>query len=228
MVDSPSDAAATVGGIDPATIDVAEPDRPAPRLRGAWAGRVLGALAVLGVAYVAVTFWQVWHASRTDTRRSSEAIVVLGAAQYDGRPSPVFAARLDTALALYRQGLAPLIVTTGANQLGDRFTEADSGAAYLRERGVPAEAVRSVPVGTNTWEELDATADVLRDLGRRRVLLVSDPYHAYRVDHVADEVGLDGAVVSTPGGAPIRRLLRETAGAGIGRFVGYEALSRLD
>lgn len=228
MVDTPSGAAATGDVVDPATVALAEPTGPARRARRAWAGRIVLALGALVIAYVGFTFWQVWHAARTDTRRASEAIVVLGAAQYDGRPSPAFAARLDTALELYRQGLAPMIVTTGANQVGDRFTEADSGATYLRERGVPEAALRSVPVGTNTWQELDATAAVLRGLGRHRVLLVSDPYHAYRVDHVASEVGLDGVVVSTPGGAPLGQLVRETAGATVGRVVGYEVLAKLD
>lgn len=228
MVDTPSGAAPTADGFDPATIGVAEPTGPVRRARRVRAGRVLVALAVMATAYVGFTFWQVWHAARTDTRRASDAIVVLGAAQYDGRPSPAFAARLDTALELYRQGLAPMIVTTGANQLGDRFTEADSGASYLHDRGVPDAAVRAVPIGTNTWEELDATAAVLRGLGHRRVVLVSDPYHAFRIDHVASEVGLDGVVVSTPGGAPFGRLVRETAGATVGRVVGYEVLSKLE
>lgn len=226
MVDAPDEAAAIGDGFDPATVGVAEPAAPDRRVRRRL-GRIFVALAVLVLGYVAVTFWQVWQASRTDTPRASDAIVVLGAAQYDGRPSPVLQARLDTALALYRDGVAPLIITTGANQAGDRFTEAESGLAYLRDRGVPERALRAVPIGTNTWQELDATAQVLEGLGRSTVVLVSDPYHAYRVEHVAGEVGLDGVVVSTPGGAPFGRLVRETAGATLSRFVGYEALTGL-
>jgi vancomycin permeability regulator SanA len=226
MVDAPSGAAATGDGFDPATVGVAEPAAPDRRVTRRLV-RGLSALSVLVLLYVTFTFWQVWRASRTDDPRVSDAIVVLGAAQYDGRPSPVLQARLDTALDLYRRGVAPLIVTTGANQAGDRFTEADSGVTYLRERGVPAAALRAVPVGTNTWQELDATAQVLEPLGRSSVVLVSDPYHAYRVDHVADEVGLDAVVVSTPGAAPLGRLVRETAGASVSRFVGYEALTGL-
>ena len=195
--------------------------------RRRWIGRFVLAAVLVLVGYLVLTFVQVLSASRDDDRVRSDAIVVLGAAQYDGRPSPVFQARLDTALRLYEDGLAPVIVTTGANQAGDRFTEAESGLAYLRDRGVPERALRAVPIGTNTWQELDATAQVLEGLGRSRVVLVSDPYHAYRVEHVADEVGLDGVVVSTPGAAPFGRLVRETAGATVSRFVGYGALTGL-
>src|SRR5690606_27720941 len=124
----------------------------------------------------AVTFVQVWHASTQDDERPSEAIVVLGAAQYDGRPSPVLQARLDRAYELYRAGVAPLIVTTGANQEGDRFTEGYVGFDYLRNRGVPEDDLLVITDGVNTWEELSATANQLRPLGLDRVVLVSDGY----------------------------------------------------
>ncbi len=188
---------------------------------------MLGAIAAVAVLYPSVMFVQVWRAARVDDRRPSDAIVVLGAAQYDGRPSPVFQARLDTAAELWRDGIAPRIVTTGANQVGDRFTEAESGRLYLLDQGVPATAIVSVPVGRNTWQELEATAAVLLADGDRRVTLVSDPYHAYRIRRIADDVGLDGAVVSTPGNPSMMRLVHETAGAGLGRIIGYERLSRL-
>ena len=159
LVETPSDAAATGDGIDVPADEVAEPAAVSRRAHGRRVVPIVVGLAVLGISYVGFTFWQVWHAARTDSPRVSDAIVVLGAAQYDGRPSPVLQARLDTALDLYRRGVAPLIVTTGANQEGDRFTEADTGVAYLVERGVPRAALLSVPVGRNTWEELSATAD---------------------------------------------------------------------
>ncbi len=226
MVDSLSDTAATDSGTTRSTAAVAEPAPARGRARRRAGVAALGLMA-LSVLYMVFTFWQVWHASQVDDRRPSDAIVVLGAAQYDGRPSPVLQARLDTAYQLYTQGLAPLVVTTGANQVGDRHTEAESGYEYLRDKGVPESALLAIPIGTNTWEELSATADKLGALGRSTVVLVSDSYHAYRVDQVADEVGLDGVVVSTPGSASLNRLLRETAGASVGRIVGYEALAKL-
>ena len=115
--------------------------------------RVLTAviLAVfLVLVYVVVTFVQVWAASRENQAGKAGAIVVLGAAQYNGRPSPVLAARLDHALDLYHDGVAPLIVVTGGRQQGDRFTEATTGYNYLRDHGVPDDAIRKEVQGRST------------------------------------------------------------------------------
>ena len=185
-------------------------------------------LVLLGFLYVATTFVQVWWASRSDDARPVDAIVVLGAAQYDGRPSPVLEARLDTALALYEQGLAPVIVTTGSNQEGDRFTEGFTGFTYLRDQGVPEADLRIVVDGTNTFEELSATANVLRDesLGEQ-VLLVSDPYHALRAVEIAREVGLEAWFSPTDLDSSFRQLVRETAGVSLGRIVGFRRVSNL-
>ena len=92
-------------------------------------------MAVLAVSYVATTFVLVWQASRHDGRVRADAIVVLGAAQYNGVPSPVLRQRLDHALDLYREGVAPLVVVTGGRQPGDRYTEATTGYNYLRDHG---------------------------------------------------------------------------------------------
>ena len=105
-----------------------------------WSRRTIAILAGLGVLYVGVTFLQVLLASGEDDREPADAIVVLGAAQYDGEPSPVLAARLDHAEALWREGLAPIVVTTGSNLPGDRFTEGYAGYEYLRFAGIPDEA----------------------------------------------------------------------------------------
>ncbi len=177
---------------------------------------------------MAITFAQVWLASRDDQARQVDAIVVLGAAQYDGRPSPVLEARLDTALALYEQGFAPVIVTTGSNQVGDRFTEGFTGFTYLRDQGVPEGDLRIVVDGTNTFEELSATANVLRDeqLGDT-VLLVSDPYHALRAVEVAREVGLEAWFSPTDLDSSLRQLVRETAGVSLGRLIGFRRVSNL-
>ena len=185
-------------------------------------------LAAAAVAYFVVTFVQVWQASTRDEARASEAIIVLGAAQYDGRPSPVLANRLDHAAALYADGIAPLIVVTGGNQPGDRFTEAAAGAAYLESLGVPGQAIEREVQGTNSWESLAAAARFLRAEGVTRVVLVSDPYHAMRIDGIAHELGLDAVVSPAGGGASVGSLLRETAAVAIGRVVGYDRLVRID
>src|SRR5690606_33998351 len=130
-------------------------------------------VVAFGLLYVLITFVQVWQASRSDGARDAEAIVVLGAAQYDGTPSPVLQNRLDRALELYEDGRAPLIVVTGGRQDGDRFTEASSGYNYMRGHGVPDEAIRKEVQGRTTYESMAATARFLRGEGIDDVLLVS-------------------------------------------------------
>lgn len=192
---------------------------------------VLLALVLLA-AYVTITFIQVYRASRHDGARSADAIIVLGAAQYDGRPSPVLQDRLDHALELYEADLAPLIVLTGGRQEGDRFTEATAGHNYLREHGVPDEALLKEVDGTSTWESLAASARFLIERDLTTVVLVTDGYHAYRVEAIAEDSGLDATVSPSDsrltGTSELRQLTRETAAVAIGRIIGYDRLFRLD
>jgi len=207
------------------------------RLRVAWryVRRALVIGAAIGTLYVFITFVQVWHASRQEHEEPAAAIVVMGAAQYDGRPSPVLQARLDRALELYRQGLAPLVVTTGSKQQGDRFTEGFTGYQYLSSLGVPEANIANVDTGTNTWEELSAASVELhrrassqpKDGKRVRVLIVSDSYHSLRLEHTAREVGLDPLTAPTGPHASLRRLARETAAVSLGRVLGYRRLAEL-
>ena len=150
---------------EPAVTALAEPEvigSARPRRRwGRWLSRAVLVVLVLLAAYVAVTFVQVYRASRHDGARAADAIIVLGAAQYDGTPSPVLQDRLDHALALYEDGLADHIVLTGGRQEGDRFTEATAGYNYLRDQGVPDEALMKEVDGTSTWESLRASARFL-------------------------------------------------------------------
>lgn len=190
--------------------------------------RGVGLLLVVVMAYLTVTFIQVWRASsRHDTARV-EAIVVLGAAQYDGRPSPVLEARLQHALDLYEQGRAPVVVVTGGRQEGDTYTEATSGYNWLRARGVPDEAILKEVDGRNTFESLQATARFLRERGIDDVLLVSDGYHTLRVEATAREVGLDPHVSAVDGRhTSIAALGRETVAVATGRIIGFSRLARL-
>ncbi len=192
--------------------------------------RLLLLLAVVALAYVAVTGVQVWRASRQDDAASADAIVVLGAAQYDGRPSAVYRSRLDHAADLFERDLAPRVVVTGGRQPGDRFTEAASGEGYLISRGVPEEAVDLESGGSNSWSSLRAAARLLGD--GDRVLLVSSPYHALRVEQIAAEVGLDPLFSPAPGSGVdgpqrVGRLAGETLAVSVGRLVGYGRLDRL-
>jgi uncharacterized SAM-binding protein YcdF (DUF218 family) len=181
--------------------------------------------------YLAVTFVQVWLASRRDDARPSQAIIVLGAAQYNGRPSPVLAARLDHAIDLYRRHIAPVIVVTGGRQPGDRFTEATAGADYLHVHGVPDRAILRETTGRTSWESLEAAARFLKSRHLLKVVLVSDPYHSARIEGIAQEVGLD-AVTSPTRTSPIRgfaalkRMVGETFRVAAGRIFGYARLDR--
>jgi len=199
-------------------------------LRRLAARRVLTALlaiALLATLYVGVTFVQVWRASTGETVSPAGAIVVLGAAQYDGRPSPVLEARLAHALELYEAGVAPLIVVTGGRQEGDRFTEATTGYNYLRARGVPDEHIRKEVQGRSTYESIAATARFLGDEGIDEVVLVSGPAQSKRMEGIAGEVGLD-VQVSPAGSSPsIGSLVKETVGVSIGRIIGYRRLENL-
>ncbi|MFQ5557437.1 MAG: YdcF family protein [Acidimicrobiales bacterium] len=184
---------------------------------------LLATVGLLGLAslYLAITFVQVLVRSHTDERDPVDAIVVLGAAQYDGAPSPVLARRLDHALALYTEQIAPLVVTTGSNQEGDRFTEGYAGYEYLLLAGIPDEALLVITDGASTWEQLAATSRQLRALELKEVVLVSDPYHSLRLAQIAAEVGLDASVSPTEGGSSLRHLLRETVAVSLGRLLGY-------
>ncbi len=179
------------------------------------------AVSALVTAYLGVTFVQVLLGADADPLTDADAIVVLGAAQYDGVPSPVLERRLDHALDLYRAGIAPLVVTTGANQPGDRFTEGYAGYRYLRDAGVPDGDLLVITTGASTYEQLAATARELGSRDAERVVLVSDPYHSVRLHQIADEVGLDALVSPTSGGSSLRQLARETAAVALGRVLGY-------
>jgi len=207
-------------------------ERPSLRARARahrrrWIGRLVLAAVLALVGYLVLTFVQVLSASRDDDRVRSDAIVVLGAAQYDGTPSPVLRQRLDHALDLYRDGVAGRIVLTGGKQAGDRFTEAYAGYRYLTGRGVPGDDLLVVTDGSSTWDSLRAAERVLRREGLDRVTLVSDSYHSRRLLGVADEVGLD-AGVSPSGAAPtVPELLRETGLVALGQVIGYGRMLRL-
>jgi uncharacterized SAM-binding protein YcdF (DUF218 family) len=191
--------------------------------------RVVLAAVALIVAYLAVTFVQVWMASRRDQARPAQAIVVLGAAQYNGRPSPVLKARLDHAFGLWKRGLAPTIVVTGGRQPGDKFTEATAGANYLESRGVPDADVLRETSGRNSWESLAASAAFLKQRGDMSVLLVSDPFHNERISMMAEQLGLKPYVSPTQtspirGSQRIPHFGKETVEVAIGRIVGFRRL----
>ncbi len=183
-------------------------------------------VVVVVLGYVVVTFAQVWLASERDHARTSDAVVVLGAAQWDGQPSPVLQQRLDHAAQLHTQGLAPVIVVTGGKQDGDRVTQGATAYNYLRSLGIADEALLVEVDGIDTYTELAASAAILDAAGiGKRVLLVTDGYHSLRTSMIATEVGMDPAVSPASGGGDGAELMRETAAVAAGRMVGFRRLS---
>ena len=151
--------------------------------RAAW---VVG---ILLFTYILILGW-VFRVSRVDERGQADAIVVLGAAQYNGRPSPVLRARLDHAIALYQAGFAPSIVVTGGIGSGDRMSEATVGHRYLRSHNVPDSAIVVRPDGRTTWESMQSVREWMHEREVSRMLLVSDPFHMARLRLEARRTGL--------------------------------------
>lgn len=214
-------------------------------------GMVLFALVV---GYYFVSLWQVWSAGRSDQSRQVDAIVVMGAAQYDGTPSPQLAARLDHVVELWPRGLAPIVVVTGGKLPGDRFTEAQASANYLIERGVPESAIVMENQGATTFESLERVAvmlnarlggsasagvstgidtdDAAASVAEPSVLVVTDPYHTLRSRLTAQEVGLTSYVSPTnssvvTGARSFERHIWEAGGVSIGRLTSFEWLTSI-
>ena len=191
-------------------------------------------LAVVGAlgAYVLVNIVSVIVVAARHDGAEVDAIVVMGAAQYDGVPSEQLASRLDHALDLWRQGRAPVIAVTGGKKDGDRFTEAATSRRYLSDRGVPAEAILAEEQGRSTWESLATLAPNLRAEGISSVVVVSNGYHLQRSLLTIRELGFRSVGDGTsrdpfPTGEALWRSVREGAGISLGRIIGFERLWRL-
>lgn len=186
----------------------------------------LGLIVLIAAVYFVVSLLQVWNTGRSADRQPVGAIVVLGAAQYDGRPSPQLQARLDHALELWNLNLASYIVVTGGKQEGDRFTEAAASRKFLESSGVASDLIFEENSGTTTYASLLAVSQVANQLGIDRVLIVSDPFHLLRAELIANEVGFSASSSATQssvirGGDAFRHNLQEAAGVAIGRIVGF-------
>ncbi|MSV96498.1 MAG: YdcF family protein [Actinobacteria bacterium] len=198
--------------------------------------RIVGLLMIVSMMYGCVNLAQVWWVGRSDQARSVDAIVVLGVAQYDGRPSPQLQARLDHALELWQEGLSPLVITTGGNQPGDRFTEAETSANYLIEGlagvAVPAESIVQENTGSTTRESLIAVRDIMQSRGLHSVLIVTDPYHSLRSRLIAQDLGLVSFISPTRtsplrGASAVSRHVREAIGVAVAHLIGFANLERL-
>ncbi|SFT82760.1 Uncharacterized SAM-binding protein YcdF, DUF218 family [Geodermatophilus amargosae] len=185
---------------------------------GALVSRVFGALVLAALLLVASTAAAIWWTARQDSRPQSDAIVVLGSAQYNGVPSSIFAARLEHALSLWEDGVAPVVVTVGGKAAGDQFTEAEAGRDYLMDAGVPGESLLAVPEGVDTLESMRAVGAAFGERGWSGAVVVTDPWHAMRAERMAEDAGISAESSPTRQGPAVqtrntqfRYILRETA-----------------
>jgi len=191
-------------------------------------GRVVLAAVLAGLLMAGGTALAIWWTARQDARPKSDAIVVLGSAQYNGVPSSIFAARLEHARALYQQGIAPVVVTVGGKKSGDNFTEAEAGRDYLANEGVPRKDLLAVPEGVDTLQSMRDVAAVLRQRGWHSAVLVTDPWHVMRAEKMADDSGIDAASSPTRQGPAVKTrttqflyIMRETAAYLLYRVTGH-------
>ena len=152
---------------------------------------VLLTLSGLGFACFASVYYQVWRQAHLDETRQVDVIVVLGAAQYWGRPSPVLRARLDHALELYRRDVAPRIITTGGFGEGAAFSESEVSREYLSEQGVPAEFVTVETEGQSTVQSALAVAEIMDRMELKSCVVVSDDYHIFRIKQMLAGLGVE-------------------------------------
>lgn len=162
--------------------------------------RTLALLPLTWLTLVGADAWSVWFAP-TSAPECRTTALVMGAAQYDGEPSPALQRRLDRALALYRSGCVERVVVSGGNQPGDRFSEGEAGVRYLGDRGVPDEALAGETEARNSVENLRYSAPLV---GADPILIVTDDLHAHRTALLAGRLGVEADVVGVP--VPVGRL----------------------
>jgi vancomycin permeability regulator SanA len=146
-------------------------------------------LIIFGIP--AFFFAQVWWEAHYPTKKSAEFAVVMGAAQYDGRPSDALEARLQEALRIYKEDLVKKVITVGAGAPGDRFTEARAGRIWLIENGVPRNRTIQIESGTNTINSTKSYVEYLKKNNFKDVVIVTDPYHCKRSMYIAKDLGIN-------------------------------------
>ena len=192
--------------------------------------RVMLVVLILILWYPSWLAFRIWSQSRNDEVHSADVIVVLGAAQYDGDPSPVLKARLDQAAYLYDEDLSDTVIVTGGKRSGDRFTEAGVSEDYLvSDHAIPEEAILQEEEGNTTLESLEGVREIAEEEGLDTALLVSDPMHSERIKRMALDLGFDEAYASWASYERLDRS-RETKAKELVREVGalliYELFDR--
>ncbi|HKT88874.1 MAG TPA: YdcF family protein [Candidatus Sulfotelmatobacter sp.] len=162
-----------------------------------WWLRLLILVAVAGISFVVITAIQIADTSSGQELHPADAIVVFGAAEYSGHPSPVLKARLDHAFDLFRRGLAPVVITTGGAALDPTFSEGGVGRDYLMHRGVPERSLIAETQGSDTSESAERIAVIMRANGLHSCIAVSDAYHVFRIRKLLEHEGI-GPVYIAP------------------------------
>ncbi|MFI0409830.1 YdcF family protein [Actinomadura sp. 3N508] len=203
--------------------DTGRRGRRGRRRRSPWftiPASILAGLVAIAVLTPLAVGARVWYQARQDERPRSDAIIVLGAAQYNGVPSPTLEWRLQHALKLYRAGVAPAIVTVGGKAPGDNYTEAAAGRTWLiKKGGVPASKVFAVPVGRDTLESMQAAGKEFKRHHWTSGVIVTDPWHGLRSKRMAEDNGIEAAASPTRSGPSVQTrgtqfnyIVRETGG----------------
>jgi uncharacterized SAM-binding protein YcdF (DUF218 family) len=189
--------------------------------------RIIAAILLVILVVPLYAIGVTWSAAKNTLTRNADVIVVLGAAQLNGRPGDVLEARLIEAKRVYEAQLAPKIITVGANAPGDRTTEAASGKEWLASHGVPAKKIISLQVGRDTWVSTQSYVKKMNELGARNVIIVTDPYHCRRAMTMANDLGVVASCSPVKTGPNTieksgkRYLLRESAA-----YLAYVTLGR--
>lgn len=181
-----------------------------------WIRRIISGIISFILIVLVGTAGFIYLQSTQDDRTPSDAVIVLGAAQFDGTPTEVFANRLEHAFELVKAGVAPRVITVGGKQPGDRFTEAQSGKKYLVNLGLKKSQVFAVPFGRDTYESIAAIALLMKSEGWKSVTVVSDPAHVARSKIIMQAFGFDAYASPTQSGpgteVNLDYLIRETGG----------------
>jgi uncharacterized SAM-binding protein YcdF (DUF218 family) len=198
--------------------------------------QLLALVLCIGFSYVGLTVFEVWRVGQSQSTAQVDAIVVMGAAQYDGVPSPLLKARLMHAFDLWKQKVAPRIVLTGGNKPGDRFTEASASAIFLREQGVPQEDLLQESSSRSTYEALRNVRNLVTTdsnfAGIERIVIVTDPYHELRSRLTAHEWGFEATTSSSSnspivGNSAFKKHVKEGVGIALARVIGFGNLWKI-
>ena len=181
-----------------------------------WIRRILSAIISFVLIVLVGTAGFIYVQSSKNELNPSDAVIVLGAAQFDGTPTEVFANRLDHAFDLVKTGVAPRVITVGGKQPGDRFTEAQAGKKYLVSKGLKRSKIFAVPMGSDTYESIAAIALLMKMKNWKSVTVVSDPAHVARSKIIMQAFGFDAYSSPTQSGpgteVSLDYLIRETGG----------------